>query len=203
MSTLNRKAGSKDQKKYLNQDISRTVSEMWASRKWFFKLCTLFSTPSIRNKGNKHTAGQTFMRCLSSFSVTLLLNRSALHSLKNMNMKMRLFGNGFYSVMKVNSTFGEKKNEAFKKENLRSTSGSVLVQGCMTASGVGHSVFIDEIMDQNVYLKILQNYLQASVNVLGLPPTGFSNKIMTQSIPSNKSRHGYCAASLTNCIHQI
>lgn len=66
-----------------------------------------------------------------------------------------------------------KNNEALKK-NLRATvkhgGGGVLVWGCMSASGVGKLVFIDGNMDQNMYLNILQDNLQASVDLLGLPP---------------------------------
>lgn len=66
-----------------------------------------------------------------------------------------------------------KNKEALKKENLRATvkhgGGSVLVWGCMAASGVGNLHFIDGIMDQYVYRNILHDNLPASVARLGLP----------------------------------
>lgn len=46
--------------------------------------------------------------------------------------------------------------------------GSVLVWGCMAASGVGKLVFIDGIMDRFVYLNILKNNLHASAAKLGI-----------------------------------
>jgi len=46
--------------------------------------------------------------------------------------------------------------------------GSVLVWGCMAASGVGNLVFIDQIMDRWAYLNILRANLQPSVRILNL-----------------------------------
>ncbi|GFS49064.1 transposable element Tcb2 transposase [Trichonephila clavipes] len=46
--------------------------------------------------------------------------------------------------------------------------GSVMVWGCMAASGVGKLVFIDGIMHKMAYLNILQNNLKESANKLGL-----------------------------------
>ncbi|GFX87299.1 transposable element Tcb2 transposase [Trichonephila clavipes] len=46
--------------------------------------------------------------------------------------------------------------------------GSVMVWGCMAASGVGKLVFIDGIMHKMAYLNILQNNLKESADKLGL-----------------------------------
>ncbi|GFU68728.1 transposable element Tc1 transposase [Trichonephila clavipes] len=46
--------------------------------------------------------------------------------------------------------------------------GSVMVWGCMAASGVGKLVFIDGIMHKMAYLNILQNNLKGSAYKLGL-----------------------------------
>ncbi|GFV03923.1 transposable element Tc1 transposase [Trichonephila clavipes] len=46
--------------------------------------------------------------------------------------------------------------------------GSVMVWGCMAASGVGKPVFIDGIMHKMTYLNILQNNLKESADNLGL-----------------------------------
>ncbi|GFY16002.1 transposable element Tc1 transposase [Trichonephila clavipes] len=46
--------------------------------------------------------------------------------------------------------------------------GSVMVWGCMAASGVGKPVFIDGIMHKMAYLNILQNNLKESADNLGL-----------------------------------
>ncbi|GFT94606.1 transposable element Tc1 transposase [Trichonephila clavipes] len=45
--------------------------------------------------------------------------------------------------------------------------GSVMVLGCMPASGVGKLVFIDQIMHKMAYLNILQNNLKESADKLG------------------------------------
>ncbi|GFW78788.1 transposable element Tcb1 transposase [Trichonephila clavipes] len=46
--------------------------------------------------------------------------------------------------------------------------GSVMVWGCMAASGVGKLVFIDGIMHKMAYLNILQNNFKESADKLGL-----------------------------------
>ena len=45
---------------------------------------------------------------------------------------------------------------------------SVLVWGCMASGGVGNLVFIDGIMDKNVYLNILKENLKSSAEKLNL-----------------------------------
>lgn len=65
-----------------------------------------------------------------------------------------------------------KKNTALKIENVCPTvkhgGGNVLLWGCMSANGVGNLAFIDGIMDQHVYLNILRNNLNPSVQKLEL-----------------------------------
>lgn len=46
--------------------------------------------------------------------------------------------------------------------------GSVMVWGCMSASGVGKLKFIDGVMDSKAYLSILKNDFLPSVQKLGL-----------------------------------
>lgn len=80
--------------------------------------------------------------------------------------KFNLFG----SDGKV--TVWREQNTEMKPANLRPTvkhgGGSVTVWGCMAAGGVGNLVFIDETMDQNVYLGILKGNLNVSAQKLGL-----------------------------------
>lgn len=65
-----------------------------------------------------------------------------------------------------------KANSEFEPKNMTGTvkhgGGSVLVWGCMAASGVGRLVFIDGIMDKYLYLNILKNNLKESATQLGL-----------------------------------
>lgn len=46
--------------------------------------------------------------------------------------------------------------------------GSIMIWGCMTASGVGNLVVIEEIMDKYKYLAILKNNLKQSAEKLGI-----------------------------------
>lgn len=65
-----------------------------------------------------------------------------------------------------------KPNSELEPQNMMGTvkhgGGSVLVWGCMAASGVGKLVFIDGIMDRFVYLDILKNNLHESAENLGI-----------------------------------
>lgn len=65
-----------------------------------------------------------------------------------------------------------KSNEEMKIKNLCATvkhgGGSVMVWGCMAASGVGNLVFIDSIMDKWLYLDILKSNLKQSAAKLCL-----------------------------------
>lgn len=65
-----------------------------------------------------------------------------------------------------------KRNTELDPKNMRGTvkhgGGSVMVWGCMAASGVGNLVFIDSIMDRYGYLNILKNNLLESSIKLGL-----------------------------------
>lgn len=65
-----------------------------------------------------------------------------------------------------------KKNQALKMKNLIPTvkhgGGSVMVWGCMAASGVGKLHFINSTMDRHVYLSILKTSFLSSVIDLGL-----------------------------------
>lgn len=65
-----------------------------------------------------------------------------------------------------------KPNTELQKENLlpsvKHGGGSVMVWGCMAASGVGNLVFVETTMDQFEYLNILKNNLRESVQKLGI-----------------------------------
>lgn len=70
-----------------------------------------------------------------------------------------------------------KPNEALNIKNIKPTvkhgGGSVMVWGCMSALGVGKLVFIEGIMDRHVYLTILKENLNASVEKMGLSRNGY------------------------------
>ncbi|CAK9820145.1 Transposable element Tc1 transposase [Anthophora quadrimaculata] len=65
-----------------------------------------------------------------------------------------------------------KPNKELELKNLRPTvkhgGGSVMVWGCMAASGVGNLVFIDGLMDKYKYKSILEQNLQESAVKLGM-----------------------------------
>ncbi len=65
-----------------------------------------------------------------------------------------------------------KRNEELNPRNLLPTikhgGGSVMVWGSMSASGVGNLQIIEGVMDQFVYINILKNNLQTTVDKLGL-----------------------------------
>ncbi|GFT96945.1 transposable element Tc1 transposase [Trichonephila clavipes] len=65
-----------------------------------------------------------------------------------------------------------KANAALEPKNTRGTvkhsGGSIMVWGCMAATGVGNLVIIDGIMNQYSYLNILNNNLSQSASKLGL-----------------------------------
>ncbi|GFU85747.1 transposable element Tc1 transposase [Trichonephila clavipes] len=65
-----------------------------------------------------------------------------------------------------------KANAALEPKNMRGTvkhgGGSIMVWGCMTATGLGNLVIIEGIMNQYIYLNILKNNLSQSASKLGL-----------------------------------
>ena len=103
----------------------------------------------------------------------------------------------FYIYIKFNVILSDgrvkiwrRPNEAFKTQNLcprvKHGGGSGLVWGCMSAASVENLVFINENMDQHVYLSILKNNLDESANKLGL--TG--SFIFQQDIdPKHSAKH--------------
>lgn len=82
-----------------------------------------------------------------------------------------------------------KKNEEFNFKNLKPTvkhgGGGVLVWGCISAFGPGELVFIDTIMDKNVYLNILKNNLHKSATKMGILNTF---KFYQDNDPKHKAR---------------
>lgn len=65
-----------------------------------------------------------------------------------------------------------QKGDALQEKHIQTTvkhgGAGVMVWGCMSAAGVGELVFIDEIMDKTLYLKILKENLQKSAQKLGI-----------------------------------
>ena len=65
-----------------------------------------------------------------------------------------------------------KVNSEVDPQNMTGTvkhgGGSIMVWGCMAASGVGNLVLIDRIMDKTIYLNILKDNLKQSALKLGL-----------------------------------
>ena len=65
-----------------------------------------------------------------------------------------------------------KRNTEMHPKNLLPTvkygGGSLLVWGCMSASGVGNLVFINGIMNHQLYIHILKNNLELSARKMGL-----------------------------------
>lgn len=96
-----------------------------------------------------------------------------------------------------------KPNEELKAYNLRPTikhgSGSVMVWGCMSATGPGQLVFIDGIMDQFKYISILRENLAPSVEKLGISE---NYKFYQGNDPKHKA-HNTRMWLLYNCPHVI
>lgn len=65
-----------------------------------------------------------------------------------------------------------KPNTKLKIRHLHQTvkhgDGSIMVWGCMAASGTGNLIFIDGILDKYKYLNILKNNLKEHARKLGL-----------------------------------
>lgn len=92
----------------------------------------------------------------------------------------RFWNNVVFSVESKFEVFGKKKctkvwrvkNQEFEQKNITSTvkhgGGSVMVWGCMAASGVGTLVFIDSTMNKTDYLNIKKKKILSSVEKLGL-----------------------------------
>ena len=80
--------------------------------------------------------------------------------------KFNLFGSDGKSYI------WRKPNTELHPQNLRGTvkhgGGHVMVWGCMSSSGVGNLVFINDTMDKTVYLNLFQNNLLQSAEKLGI-----------------------------------
>ncbi|KAH8288665.1 hypothetical protein KR054_007468, partial [Drosophila jambulina] len=59
------------------------------------------------------------------------------------------------------------------KATVKHGGGSVLVWGCMSARGVGNLIFIDGIMNAEMYLNILKENLHSSATKMGLERDNF------------------------------
>lgn len=66
----------------------------------------------------------------------------------------------------------KKPNKRLKPVNLHPTvkhgGGSITIWDCMSAGGVGQLVFIEEIMNRDIYLNILKQNLKPSAEKLGI-----------------------------------
>ncbi|KAJ4437764.1 hypothetical protein ANN_13702 [Periplaneta americana] len=101
--------------------------------------------------------------------------------LRNMKIKAKIGGKRllFFDESKFN-VFGSdgrqmvwrKPKEEMKTKNLRATvkhgGGNVMIWGCMSASGVGEFVFIEDIIKKEDYLHLLQHNLVKSAEKLGI-----------------------------------
>lgn len=92
-----------------------------------------------------------------------------------------------------------KPNTEFKRQNLQPTvkhgGGHVMVWGCISSKGVGNLVFIDEIMNQHSYLKILKENLRQSADKMGIKETF---KLYQDNDPKHKA-HQVRLWLLYNC----
>ena len=89
-------------------------------------------------------------------------------------------GKGSFSVESKFNVFGsdgrqmvwKKANEQMKTKNVRPTvklsGGSVMIWGCISASGVGELVFIEDIMKKEDYPCILQQNFVKIAEKLGI-----------------------------------
>ena len=70
---------------------------------------------------------------------------------------------------------GRKPNTELRPQNLKPTvkhgGGHVMVWGCISSKSVGNLVFIDGIMNQHSYLKILKDNLKQSADKMGIKDT--------------------------------
>lgn len=64
---------------------------------------------------------------------------------------------------------GDAFNPKHTIKTVKHGGGGLMVWGCMSAAGVGNLVFIENIMDQHVYLDILKNNLKENATKLGMP----------------------------------
>jgi len=92
-----------------------------------------------------------------------------------------------------------KPNTELQKQHLRPTvkhgGRSVMIWGCISSKGVGNLVFIDGIMNQDKYLKILKENFKQSAEKMGIRNTF---KLYQDNDPKHK---GYKVRSwlLYNC----
>lgn len=81
--------------------------------------------------------------------------------------KFNIFGSdGRQLVWRKDKTAMDKKHLT---PTVKHGGGNVMVWGCMAASGAGQLVFIDDIMNKDIYLNILRRNLKPSVRQLQLP----------------------------------
>jgi transposase len=96
--------------------------------------------------------------------------------------KFNIFGSdGRQKVWRLPNTELEKKN---LKVTVKHGGGSVMVWGCFAASGIGSLVFIDGIMNSDVYIDILREHLHSSAEKLGIRKTF---KFYQDNDPKHKS----------------
>lgn len=92
-----------------------------------------------------------------------------------------------------------KPNTELQKEHLRPTvkhgGGSVMIWGCISTKGVGNLVFINGIMNQEQYLKILKENLKQSAEKMGILDTF---KLYQDNDPKHKA-HKVRSWLLYNC----
>lgn len=80
--------------------------------------------------------------------------------------KFNIFGND--GRIRVWRNPKDGLNPKYTQKTVKHNGGGVMVWGCMAANGVGKLAFVDGIMDQYVYIKILEENLKPSTDQLGL-----------------------------------
>ena len=78
---------------------------------------------------------------------------------------------------------GERLNNRLVEGTLKFAGGSLMMWGCMAWEGIGYATKINGRMDADLYLQILKDELQDSLEFYGLNP---SNIILQQD---NNPKH--------------
>jgi transposase len=89
---------------------------------------------------------------------------------------------------------GKELDPKYVNKTVKYGGGNVMVWGCFSSKGMGKLVFIDDTMDQWVYLNILKNNLNESASLMGLESFIFqqdndpkhTSKVITEYLEQEK-----------------
>lgn len=149
---------SDDLEKYQNKKVSPdTVRRCLHSQG--LKSCTPRKKPFINtvNRKKRIEFARTYLDKPQDFWDTVIFTDES---------KYNIFGSD--GRLKVWRREGEELNPKNTIKTVKHGGGGVMVWGCMSASGVGNLVFIENTMNQYVYLDILKNNLKESAQKMGL-----------------------------------